>query len=383
MIAIKAPEFIDKRSESFYNKAIVSERTFFMKYALIGCGRIAGNHIRAAKDNGLEIAALCDIVPEKAAALAEREGLGGVPIYSDYKKLLTELRPELVSIAAISGAHAMIAVDCAKAGVNFIVEKPMAMSIAEADSVIAAVEKSGVKAAVCHQNRFNIAVQQLKRAVDEGRFGVLSHGSVQIRWHRGEGYYSQDDWRGKWATDGGTLMNQCIHGIDLLRWIFGDEVRRVYGATRRRLHPYIEGEDIGTAVVEFSSGAVATIEGTTNAFEDLEETLCVFGEKGMVRLGGMAANTIDVWRFSDERPQDSSLTEFAEESQNVYGNGHTSLFLDMIRAITDDRTPYVDVYAGKRALELVLAVYQSQKTGEPVDFPLNDFSSAEMTGEFD
>lgn len=350
----------------------------FMKYALIGCGRVAPSHIKAARKNDIEIVAVCDIDYEKAVKFSQDNNLSGVSIYSDYKEMLKKETVDFVSIATVSGTHGEIAVYCAGQGVNFLVEKPMAMSIEEADKVICAAEKSGVTAGVCHQNRFNIAVQELKRALEQNRFGKLSHGSIHIRWFRDESYYSQDGWRGKWALDGGALMNQCIHGIDLLRWTFGDEIESVYGSVRNHFHPYIEAEDIGVAVVNFKNGAVATIEGTVNAVDNLEETLCVFGERGMVRLGGMSASTVDVWQFKDEEAADEDRRFIEEKAPNVYGNGHTSLFLDFKNALYEKRAPYVDLYAGKRAVELVLSIYKSQKTGEKVTFPLTDFSTNDM-----
>ncbi len=354
-----------------------------MKYALIGCGRVATNHIKAAKANKLEIVALCDIDLEKAKAFAQENKIEKARVYEDYKQLLSEERPDFVAIATSSGSHGEIAEFCGLNGVNFLVEKPVAMSIEEVDRVITATKKSGVVAGVCHQNRFNVAVQELKTAIDNNRFGKLSHGSVHIRWCRKENYYAQDAWRGKWETDGGALMNQCIHGIDLLRWLLGDEIESVYGLTRNCQHPYIEAEDVGVAVVNFKNGAVATIEGTVNSFEDLEETLCIFGENGMVRLGGMNASTVDVWCFKDEDAADEDRRIIEEKATNVYGNGHISLYLNMIQSIKSGSQPYVDLCAGKRALELVLAIYKSQKTGEKVIFPLGDFASADMKNIFD
>lgn len=352
-----------------------------MRYALIGCGRVSPNHIKAALKNNFEIVALCDIVKEKAQSLKEEYSLSGAAVYTDFKEMINKERPELVSIATVSGTHAEISVFCAESGVNFIVEKPMAMSISEADEVISAVEKSGVTASVCHQNRFNEAVRELKAAVDGGRFGKISHGSISVRWHRGESYYSQDNWRGKWALDGGTLMNQCIHGMDLLRWLLGDSLETVAGFTSNALHPFIEGEDVGVAVARFKNGAVATVEGTVNAAEDIEETLCIFGERGSVCLGGKSANKIEYWRFSDENDKDDERRELHEAVPNVYGNGHPALFADVADAIKEHRVPYVDIYAGKRAVEFVLSVYKSQKTGAPVTLPLKNFGSADMMGE--
>lgn len=354
-----------------------------MKYALIGCGRVAPSHIKAAKANGVEIVALCDIDLNKAKDFSLKNKVENARIYEDYKDLLSEEQPDFVAIATSSGSHGEIAEYCATKGINFLVEKPMAMSIDEADRVIAAAKKNKVIAGVCHQNRFNVAVQELKRAIDNGRFGKISHGSVHIRWCRNENYYNLDGWRGKWATDGGALMNQCIHGIDLLRWVLGDEVESVYGSTRNQQHPYIEAEDVGVAVVNFKNGAVATIEGTVNTFEDLEETLCVFGENGMVRLGGMNAGLVDVWQFKDEEAADEDRRIIEEKAPNVYGNGHTSLYLNMVQCVENKSQPYVDLYAGKRALELVLAIYKSQKTGEKIILPLSNFASVDMEKEFD
>ncbi|MCH5272396.1 MAG: Gfo/Idh/MocA family oxidoreductase [Lachnospiraceae bacterium] len=357
-----------------------------MKYALIGCGRISTNHIKAAVNNNLEIAAVCDVVPEHMEAVLGKHGLkddAGIKRYTDYKKLVEEVKPDLISIATESGLHGEVAIYCIKHGINVIIEKPMAMSLKEADKIIELSQKHKVKVSACHQNRFNIAVQETRRALEAGRFGRLSHGSVHVRWNRNQEYYIQAPWRGTWAQDGGALMNQCIHGIDLLRWMLGDEVESVYGVTRQQFHSYLEAEDVGIAVVKFKNGVVATIEGTTNVYpRNLEETLYLFGETGTVKLGGTSCNNIDVWNFADETEADGKNKGLEEETSNVYGNGHTSLFADVISAIREDRKPYVDAYAGRRALEMVLAVYKSQKTGEVVKFPMMEFASTDMEGEF-
>ena len=358
-----------------------------MKYALIGCGRIAANHIKAAKNNGLELAAVCDTVPENMESLLAGQGLSedsSIRRYTDYKKMIEEVRPELAGIATESGLHAKIALFCIDHGVNCIIEKPIAMSMEDADEIVRRSEEKGVKVSACHQNRFNVAVQETRKALEAGRFGKLSHGSVHVRWNRNQNYYDQAPWRGKWACDGGALMNQCIHGIDLLRWMFGDEAEEVYGVTRQQFHPYLEAEDIGMAVVKFKNGAIATIEGTTNVYpQNLEETLYIFGETGTVKIGGKSTNNIDVWDFADETDKDSANKSLQEATSNVYGNGHTSLYADMIEAVQNDRRPYVDAAAGRNALEIVLAIYKSQKEGIPVKLPLKQFKSVDMTGEFD
>ena len=356
-----------------------------MKYALIGCGRIATNHIKAALNNQLEIAAVCDIQPEHMKKLLERHGLwadDSIKHYTDYKAMIAEVQPELVSIATESGIHAEIAIFCIKHGVHVIIEKPMAMSMADANEIIRLSEERNVKVSACHQNRFNIAVQEMRQALEAGRFGKLSHGSIHVRWNRNKNYYTPAPWRGTWAQDGGALMNQCIHGIDLLRWTFGGEIEEVYGQTRQQFHDYLEAEDVGMAVVKFKNGAIATIEGTTNVYpKNLEETLYIFGEKGTVKLGGTSTNNIDVWDFADETEADTKNKGLEEATSNVYGNGHTSLFADVVDAIQTDRKPYVDAYAGRDALELVLAIYKSQKEGKAVKLPLSEFSSLDMAGE--
>ena len=358
-----------------------------MKYALIGCGRISTNHVKAVINNKLEFAAVCDIVPEHMEAVLEKNGLqndSSIKRYTDYKRMIEEIRPELVGIATESGLHAEIALYCIDHGIHVIIEKPMAMNMSDANEIVRRSEEKGVKVCACHQNRFNVAVQEMRKALEQGRFGKISHGSIHVRWNRGKAYYEQAPWRGTWAQDGGALMNQCIHGIDLLRWMMGNEVEEVYGATRQQLHPYLEAEDIGMAVVKFKNGAIGTIEGTTNVYpQNLEETLYLFGENGTVKIGGKSTNNIDVWNFADESDADQRNKGLEEQTSNVYGNGHTSLYADVIDAIQNDRAPYVDAYAGKNALEMILAIYKSQKTGMPVKLPLEGFAALDMQGEFD
>lgn len=357
-----------------------------MKYALIGCGRISTNHMKAAVNNHLEIVGVCDILPKKMEEILEKHELkedASIHRYTDYKELLEKEMPDLVSIATESGNHAEIALYCIDKGVHVIIEKPMAMSIDDANKIIELSEKKNVKVSACHQNRFNIAVQELRRAIESGRFGKISHGSIHVRWNRNHGYYDQASWRGTWAEDGGALMNQCIHGIDLLRWMMGDEVEEVYGATRQQFHDYLEAEDVGMAVVKFKNGAIGTIEGTTNVYpKNLEETLYIFGENGTVKIGGTSTNNIDVWDFADETEEDIKNKGLEEATSNVYGNGHTSLFADVMDAIESDRKPYVDAVAGRNALEMILSIYKSQKTGQPVKLPLEKFASTDMVNEF-
>ena len=358
-----------------------------MKYALIGCSRIATNHIAAALDNGLEIVAFCDIDETHIDGLLSKHGLeddSNIKRYVDYRQMLVE-EPEieLIAITTGSGSHAAIALDCIAAGKHLIIEKPLALSIKDADAIVKNAEQSDVLVSVCHQNRFNSAIQKLRQAVETGRFGELSHGSVHIRWNRGQEYYNQAPWRGTWKQDGGCLMNQCIHSIDLLCWMMGGKVESVYAQTRQRFHDYIETEDVGMAVLTFANGAIATIEGTTNVYpENLEETLYLFGQNGTVKIGGKSANAVEVWKFADNDDDETKQDSSNERAPGTQNSGHALLYADMKQAIAEGRKPYIDATAGRDALEVVLAIYKSQKTGLPVHLPLDDFSTMHMQGEF-
>ena len=356
-----------------------------MRYALIGCGRISVNHIAAAMENQLEIVALCDI---KKECIIEKKKLfnldDSIMEYTDYIKMIQEQKPDLVAIATESGKHAQIALNCIDAGGNIIIEKPVALSLEDADELIAKSIEKGVKVCACHQNRFNKSVQKIRKAVEEGRFGKLYHATAHVRWNRGESYYKQASWRGTWEQDGGALMNQCIHNIDLLRWMMGNDIIEVSGVTDRLQHDYIEAEDLGMAIVKFANGAYGIIEGTTNVFpNNLEETLYIFGEKGTIKAGGKSVNVIEEWKFADGLEDENEVkAQFAENPPNIYGFGHKPLYADMIDAIKTDRKPYVDITDGRRALELVLAIYKSAAEGKVVKLPLMKCSTLDYKGRF-
>lgn len=357
-----------------------------MRYALIGCGRISPNHIAAAKANNLEIVGLCDLdemnIKDKVAKFKLSSN---IPMYTNYKEMLEKEKPELVAIATESGKHAAIALDCIEAGCNLIIEKPIALSLKDADAIIEKAKEYNVKVCACHQNRFNKSVQKIREALEMGRFGKMLHGTAHIRWNRGYEYYSRAKWRGTWEQDGGALMNQCIHNIDLLRWMMGDEVVEVFGMTDNLHHDYIEAEDLGIALIKFKNGSYGIIEGTTNVYpQNLEETLYLFGEKGTVKAGGQSVNVIEEWRFADmlDEPEEVKAI-FHENPPNVYGYGHTPLYKDVIEAIENDRDPYVSAVDGKNALEMVLAIYESAATGTVVKLPLIDAETIKYTGRFD
>lgn len=362
-----------------------------IKISLIGCGRISSKHIEAvlANKERLRLIACCDPIIERAQKRAQEycTSPGGVDIkvYSDYREMLVKERPDICAIATESGYHPRIAIDCLEAGSHVICEKPMALSTRDADAMISTARRNNKRLAVCFQNRFNAPVQRARAAFEAGRFGKMLHGMIQVRWNRDESYYKQAPWRGTWALDGGTLMNQCTHGIDLLQWMMGEDAVRVQAVTRRFLRP-IEAEDFGAAIVEFASGAVGIIEGSAVVYpKNLCETLSLFGEKGTVIIGGLAVNKVKTWRFADANTvgdtEDKVLDPNAKDPPTVYGFGHIALYSDFLDALEQNREPLVNGEAGKKALEIILAIYQSQKTGLPVTLPV-DFSTAEMKGTF-
>jgi predicted dehydrogenase len=356
-----------------------------LKYALIGCGRISPNHIQAALDNNLEIVALCDLNISKAKNIALKHKLNSsTKLYSDYMKMIDNLDLDLVAIATESGNHASIALECIRKGINIIIEKPIALSLLDADKIIREAKINNVKVSACHQNRFNKSIQKIREAIEQNRFGKLFHGTAHIRWNRGEDYYIQAPWRGTWAQDGGALMNQCIHNIDLLRWMMGNDIEEVFAYTDNLNHDFIETEDLGLGLIKFKNGSYGFIEGTTNIYpSNLEETLYLFGEKGTIKAGGKSVNIIEEWNFSDklDNPEEVKI-KYHENPPTVYGFGHKPLYKDMIRAIEQNKEPYVTAIDGRNALELVLAIYKSAAEGKPVKLPLKNVSTSDFIGRF-
>lgn len=358
-----------------------------LKYALIGCGRIAHKHLQAAKAlekaGKIKIAALCDILPQAMEEKQALYALNGAAQYTDYRELAQRERPDLVAVATESGFHGEIALHYIKQKSHVIVEKPMALSVEEAREMSAQASVQGVWLTVCHQNRFNPAVQKLRQAVEQGLFGRIFYGTAAVRWHRGREYYAQAPWRGTWARDGGALMNQCIHNIDLLQWMLGGDVSLVTAMTDRLAHPYIEAEDWGLAIIRCRSGAYGLIEGTTNVCpQNMEETLCLFGEQGTVKIGGVAVNEIQHWQFAKGGETLEQARRHSSFPADIYGSGHQALYWDMVQAVEQNRSPYITGEEGQKALELVLAIYRSAASGGQVALPLANGKSLDYAGRF-
>lgn len=367
-----------------------------LNFAIIGCGRISSKHVEGIINNHAEaeLVAVSDLVrgkmdeavsfyhdylkdndPEIPDEEIENLRNNNIRKYKDYQKLLDEDDIDVVTIATESGYHPEITKDALEAGKHVIVEKPMALSINDAEEMINTAEREGQKLSVCSQNRFNPTVRQLRKAVEENRFGKLVHAVSSIRWNRNDEYYDMDDWHGTLELDGGILMNQGLHNIDMLRWMMGD-VERVTAETDNFLRD-IETEDAGMAVVRFKNGSIGLIEGSVCIYpKNLEETFNMFGEKGTVRLAGVAINEIIDWKFADNSPEEEErVKKFSYETDTVYGYGHNLLFKDVINAIKEDRDPLVDGTEGKKAIELILGIYKSARNNRPVEFPIEDYST--------
>ncbi|PPK45278.1 putative dehydrogenase [Clostridium algidicarnis DSM 15099] len=333
-----------------------------LKFAIIGCGRISHKHIEALINNNKEavLVSVCDIIEDKAIEIKKQyEDVikeSNVKVYTDYTKMLENEEIDVVEISTESGYHAKHAMDCLNKGKNVLIEKPMALSVEDADNIIALAKEKNKKVCISHQNRFNPPIQKLRRAIEEGRFGKIINGTARILWTRDNNYYKQAPWRGTKALDGGTLMNQCIHNIDLLQWMMGSEVERIH-AERDTYLRNIEMEDFGAILMRFKNGAIGMVEGSACVYpKNLEETLSIFGEKGTVVIGGLAVNEIKTWQFEDERDYDKE--DESSKVDSVYGKGHTPLYKDFIDAINNNREPLVNGEEGKKAMEIILSAYE-------------------------
>jgi len=338
-----------------------------VNFALIGCGHIAAKHAQAiANSQAARLLAVADTHPGRTAPYREKYGARE---YSDYRQLLQDPGIDVVSICTPSGLHAQMAVDAARAGKHVLVEKPIALSLAGAGRIINECRQAGVKLAVVHPNRFKPAVQALKKALDEGRFGALTHGNATVRWNRNQAYFDRDAWRGTREMDGGVLMNQAIHNIDLLQWMLGP-VTEVFAYITTRLRK-IETEDLGVAVLKFQSGALGVVEAAATLYpENLEETLAVFGETGTAVIGGVTASQLNTWRV-DGYTEDEAASLIQAVNNAPAKPGHQVIIEDMAEAVITGREPLLNGAEGKKALEIILAIYQSARAGRPVSLPFD------------
>ena len=291
-----------------------------IKCAIIGCGRISYKHVEgiANNDSEMELVAVCDIIEERAIEkrdeYLERFSDRDVKVYTDYKKMLEQI-----------------------------------------DQINKLADEKGLKVGVCHQNRFNPPIQKLKKTIDANKFGKMTNITARVLWNRNQNYYNLAPWRGTKALDGGTLMNQCIHALDLLLWMMDDELVSVKAETETFLRD-IEMEDYGVILMRFKSGRIGLLEGSADVYpKNLEETISVFGSTGTAVIGGLAVNEIKTWVFEDE--SETGELEDDKSIDNVYGNGHTPLYKDFIHAINTDTQPLINGHEGRKPVEVLMKAY--------------------------
>ena len=337
-----------------------------LKFALIGCGRISKRHSELLGLNqikGASLCAVCDVDINKASNIGKKFN---IPYYTNMHDMAKSEKIDVFVILTESGNHAKNVIELTKYSKHIIVEKPMALTLQDSDSMIQACENVGVKLFVVKQNRFNVPVIKLREALLAGRFGKLILGTIRVRWCRPQKYYDQDQWRGTWLMDGGVLTNQASHHIDLLEWMMGD-VESVFAKSTTALAK-IEAEDTAVVTLKFKNGALGIIEATTATRpNDLEGSISILGDGGTVEIGGFAVNEMKFWNFSNFTPGDEKvMEEYSVNPPNVYGFGHKAYYDYVVDCISNNGPHLVDGLIGRRSLELINAIYVSIESGKEV-----------------
>ncbi len=330
-----------------------------LRFALIGCGTIARKHAHVLHGNleEAEIGAFVDVRPARAQEFSARYG---APAFSCVAEMMAAMgdRIDVFSVLTPSGLHCESVLALAEYRRPIVVEKPLALRLADADRIIEACDAGGVKLFVVHQNRYNLPVLKAREALEQGRFGKLVVGTVRLRWTRDQAYYDSESWRGTWAHDGGVFMNQAVHHIDMLSWFMGN-VATVRAMAATRLVD-IECEDTGVAVIRYSSGALGVLEATTGARpRDLEGSISILGEKGSVVIGGFFMNELVTWNFEDRRPIDDVIFERYGRNPDDFGYNLGEYLRGVIASIRTGSAALVDGLEGRKSLELITALYES------------------------
>lgn len=339
-----------------------------IRFAVVGCGRISKNHFEAlAKLQGqAQLVAVCDTRPDALAAAVELTGAKG---YESLRELLAHSDADVVVLTTPSGLHPLQAIEVARAGKHVVSEKPMATKLEQGMAMVQACRDAGVKLFVVKQNRLNATIQQVKAALEQGRFGRIFMSTVNVFWTRPQSYYDAARWRGRWDMDGGAFMNQASHYVDLLDWLVGpvDNVH-AYTATLDR---DIEAEDTGVMSLRLRHGGLAAINVTMLTYpQNLEGSITILGEKGTVKISGTALNKIEHWQFDKALPSDELIASASYETTSVYGFGHSAYYDNVIKTLRGEAQAQVDGYEGLRSLELLIACYRSARDGQRVGLPL-------------
>jgi UDP-N-acetyl-2-amino-2-deoxyglucuronate dehydrogenase len=339
-----------------------------VRFALVGCGRISANHFQALAHHAAdaELMAVCDTDPQALARATQATGAAG---FGSLQALLAGSDADVVVLATPSGLHPQQAIQCARAGRHVVSEKPMATKWEEGVAMVHACREAGVKLFVVKQNRLNATLQVLKQAIDARRFGRIHLVVVNVFWTRPQSYYDAAPWRGRWDLDGGAFMNQASHYVDMVDWLVGP-VDNVHAYTATQLRD-IEAEDSGVMGLRLRSGGLASINVTMlTQGRNLEGSITVLGERGTVRVGGMAVNRIEHWAFDEPLPEDAMHARVGHEPETVYGHGHTPYYANVIATLRGQAHAAVDGYEGLRSLEVLIAAYRSARDGVRVGLPL-------------
>lgn len=369
-----------------------------LKFALIGCGKVAIKHLKAVQyhHRDLQLTALVDTQPAAAAALLAKCGFSArdaaaIPVFADVQTMLDTIRPDLVAITTPSGSHFPIGSAAIAAGAHVLIEKPLTLSLPESEQLLAAAKARGVQIAVGHMYRFFPLVQMIEKDLRSGVFGRILMGDVKVRWGHDQAYYDQAAWRGTWAQDGGALMNQSIHAFDLMTWLLGSPVVAVSGWIDRLTHQ-MEAEDFGMGMLRLDNGSYCQLEGTTNTDPKRQEaTFYILCTEGEIR-GGIMAGTphIEIRDRKGHNLTGRYLRSFFAAKWREGGlgaikqltNAHSGLYGDLIRAIRTRTAPLADGESGRAAVELVLAIYESAKTGRTIPLPVQNFTLEDMRDYF-
>ena len=372
------------------------------KYALIGCGKVAVKHLKAAiyqakNRNNIEIAALVDT--RQAAAAAEimnackmpKDLQKNVKIYQDYDEMLNQIKPDLTAITTPSGSHAVIGLKALRSGSHILLEKPLTLSLPEAELLLETAASRNLNIAVGHIYRFFPLVQEIQQDLAAGKFGRILYGDVKVRWGHDQAYYDQAAWRGTWAHDGGALMNQSIHALDLMIWLLGNKVLNATGRIDRQLHR-MQAEDIGFATLQLTDGVWCQLEGTTNTNHARKEaSFFIRCSEGEIRGGILSGRPqMKIYDKTGKNIAGQYLRRYLKKQWQVGGfaalkqisNPHSGLYSDWINSTTAGKNPIADGEGGLRAVEMVLAIYKSALLGRKVDLPLSDFSLEQMSSYF-
>ncbi len=350
----------------FKAKAVICDRR--IRIAVVGCGRISANHFSAIEKHKerLQLVSVCDTEPEAVRAAAEKHS---VPGYASIGDLLQQSNADVVALCTPSGLHPAQAIETARAGRHVLTEKPMATRWTDGVRMVRECDEAGVHLFVVKQNRRNATLQMVKRAMEKGRFGRIYMVTINVFWSRPQSYYDSAKWRGTWEFDGGALMNQASHYVDLVDWLIGPvESVQSYVATLAR---NIQVEDTATVGIRWRSGALGSINVTMLAYpRNIEGSITIIGEKGTVRIGGVAVNEIQNWEFADVDPMDADIKNASYTTTSVYGFGHPLYYDNVIRALRGEVSPETDGREGLRSLELLIASYLSARDGRRVALPL-------------